>query len=395
MPRLVISTVGTSLLTNQIRRKSENHYYNRLRDTANLSFEEIKESHEDVADMIEELKERAEEKINGDTNDIREASAELNGIYGLYKDQIHQGEQDIHWLIASDTAQDQITAEILQSFLSQKGLNISVYTPPGFSTRSNEAFTQGIDELLNWFEDIIPGYKDNEYEICFNLVGGFKAIQGFVNTIGMFYANNIIYIFEGDYSEIISIPRLPIKIDTSAIKPIEFSLMAAENSVSINVEKLDKVPESLLFICDNEATLSNWGKLTWNNCKYELFTQELLHFPCLVYEKSFHKDYERRSVDEKIKFELHSALAEISATMLKFNGDTSRIDPKFKYKRYEGGQKCEGGLRKNEIDHFYLNKNEGWRVSCVVDEIQDSTHKKVKVLRMRHVGEHDYVNDNP
>ncbi|MGH1394848.1 MAG: putative CRISPR-associated protein, partial [Trichormus sp.] len=170
---------------------------------------------------------------------------------------------------------------------------------------------------------------------------------------------------------------------------------AAENSVAININKLTDVPESLLFVCDDEATLSNWGKLTWNNCKYELFTKDLLSFPRIVYEKSFEKDYQRHTVDEKNKYELHTALAEISATMLKFNGDTSRINPRFKYKRYEGSQKCEGGLRKNEIDHFYLNKNEGWRVSCVVEEIKDSQHNKTKLLRMRHFGEHDYVNNNP
>jgi len=81
--------------------------------------------------------------------------------------------------------------------------------------------------------------------------------------------------------------------------------------------------------------------------------------------------------------------------MQKFDGDTSRIYPGFEYRRYEGGQKCEGGLKKNEIDHFYLNKDEAWRVSCISTEIDDPERGKIKGLRMRHFGEHDYVNDNP
>jgi CRISPR/Cas system-associated protein Csm6 len=308
MPRLVISTVGTSLLTNQIRRKSENHYYKRLRDTANCSSEEIKH-HEDVVDMIDELKERAKEQLNSNNiDDIREASAELNGIYGLYKDQISEGKQDIHWLIASDTAQDQVTSEMLNSFLTTQGLTFfnpydPKYSPKGFSTISNEAFTQGIDELLNCFEDTIPGYQDKGYEICFNLVGGFKAIQGFVNTFGMFYANKIIYIFEGDSSETISIPRLPIKINTEVIKPVEFALMA--QGAWISLEKLEKVPETLLFIVDDKATLSTWGRLIWNRSKGDFLSGDLLEkLPHIEYEAAFKKDYEnRKEKNERIKLQ--------------------------------------------------------------------------------------------
>lgn len=396
MRRLVISTVGTSLLKNQINeRKDPKHWLSDLTKTANLTLDKIYIKYPGVEKIIKVLKERAEAKLeNSNILEIREASAEINGIYGLYEEQLSQGNQDMHFLIATDTAQGQVTAEIVKNFLCKKEIVAEIITPKGFSTESNESFTTGIDEFLNWIEDTISGYKDNAYQVCFNLVGGFKAIQGFANTIGMFYADEIIYIFEGS-STIIKIPRLPIKIDTSVIKPVEFALMAAESSVSIPTSKLVQVPETLLFICNDEATLSNWGKLTWNNCKRDLFTHELLEFPCLLYEKSFLKDYERRTVNEKIKYELHSALAEISATMLRFNGDTSHINLGFKYKRYEGEKKCEGGYKKNELDHFYLNKDDGWRVSCIVKEITNYENGKIKVLHMRHFGEHDYVNENP
>lgn len=384
MNRLVISTVGTSLLTNQIEREFEDNWAVRLRDTANYSAEEIDKYHEDVSDIITTLQERAADKLNGEVEDIREASAELNGIYGLYKEQLSQGIQDIHWLIASDTAQDQVTAKMLEEFLRQQGLTADVYTPKGFSASSTEVFTNGIDELLNWIDDTVPGYKDSGYQICFNLVGGFKAIQGFANTIGMFYADEIIYIFEGS-SELITIPRLPLKIDTSVIKPVQFALMASEVGVSVKLSELQNVPETLIFVVGEEVTLSNWGKLTWNNCKRELLAQDLLEFPCFVYEKSFVKDYQKNNVNAQRKFELYEVLAEVSASMLKFNGDTTRFDSRLHFTRYEGGQKCEGGVRKNQIDHFYI-KNTGWRVSCIAKE---------GTLYLRHYGEHDYVNDNP
>jgi len=369
MPRLVISTVGTSLLTNQIDRQYENGYYSRLRDTANCTAEEIEKYHEDVADIIQELKERAEEKLNSnDIDEIREASAELNGIYGLYQDQINQGEQDIHWLIASDTDQDKITAEILQSFLGQKGLNISIYTPPGFSTGSNEAFTQGIDELLNWCEDLIPGYQDSGYEIYFNLVGGFKAIQGFANTIGMFYADKITYIFEGS-SELITIPRLPIKIDTDVIKPVEFALMA--QGAWIDLQYLTGVPETLLFIIEDKATLSTWGRLIWNRSKENVLSEGLLTLNYIKYESSFLKDFENIR-DKKERLKLHETIVKVAYLLDKYNGDISCL-------KGDGGVQLET-YKNTDIEHFRVTLS--LRVSC----------KLVGgYLCLKYYGTHDHV----
>jgi putative CRISPR-associated protein (TIGR02619 family) len=388
MNRLVISTVGTSLLTNQIDREFEENWAIRLRDTANYSQEEVAKHHEDVSDIITNLQERAAEKLNGEVEDIREASAELNGIYALYKEQLNQGSKDIHWLIATDTAQDQVTAKMLKEFLRKHGLTADFYTPPGFSARSTESFTNGIDEFLNWIDETVPGYKDSNYQICFNLVGGFKAMQGFANTIGMFYADEIIYIFEGS-QDFITIPRLPIQVNKSVIKPVQFALMASGVGIWVKLSELQNVPETLIFVVGEEATLSNWGKLTWNNCKRKFLTGDLLEFPYLVYKNhnnnSFLKDYQKNNVTAQRKFELHEVLAEVSGSMLKFNGDTTRFDPRLHFTRYEGGQKCEGGVRKNQIDHFYI-KNTGWRVSCIAKDGN---------LYLRHYGEHDYVNDNP
>ena len=54
MSRIVVSTIGTSLLTNQINKKAieENNWYEKLRDTAQLSLDEIPR---DVKEIIEVL----------------------------------------------------------------------------------------------------------------------------------------------------------------------------------------------------------------------------------------------------------------------------------------------------------------------------------------------------
>lgn len=375
MRRVVISTVGISLLTNQSESKAErDSLYNEANCKDNKISPEVKA-------LIIKLKEKAIAKLNGEVEAIRKASAELNGIYGLYQERLEQGSGDMHWLIATDTAQGKETAKIVESFLQSKGLTAQVYIPKGFSTASTGCFSDGIDELLTQLETMTDGYD----KVCFNLVGGFKSLQAYLNTIGMFYANEIIYIFEGGSSEVITIPRLPIKIDESVIEPykVQFALMAADAEVKLS--QLTNIQEALIYKVDDEVTLSNWGKLVWNQSKRELLSQDLLEFPCLFYENTFIKDYQKNNVNAQRKLELQEVLAEVSGSMLKFNRDTTRFDTRLHFTRYEGGKQCEGGIKKNQIDHFYI-KNTGWRVSCIT---------KNGKLHLRHYGEHDYVNDKP
>jgi putative CRISPR-associated protein (TIGR02619 family) len=387
MPRLVVSTVGTSLLTNQIDVYTDSEdYFTHIQETANDREEEIKDK---AKKTIIDLKSRAENKLYKakNTKQIRDASAELNGIYGLYDGNLEQGKSDIHWLIATDTYQGQITAHIVKEFLDKKGITAYIQSPKKLSTLSTERFSYGIDELLEWWDATFWAYKDS-HKIYFNLVGGFKALQGYANTIGMLYGAEIIYIFEGNL-EFITIPRLPISIDYSAIKPAQFALMASKSvDIYIKVSELENVPDSLVSIVGDEATLNNWGHLLWNRCKRIFFTGNVpVVFPRLIYDdgKSFVKDYQKNNVSEQNKFDLHEVLTEVSASMIKFNGNTTRFDSRLHFTRYEGGQRCEGGVRKNQIDHFYI-KNTGWRVSCIAKDGN---------LYLRHYGEHDYVNNNP
>lgn len=372
MPQVVISTVGTSLLTNQINRSApaEKTWYNQLRDTANLRHEQIPE---EVLDIIETLKQRAKQKlVEGNIPQIRSASAELNGIYGLYEDRLNQGKQDCHWLIATDTAQGKETTTIVKEFLQAQKLIVETYVPPGLSTDSTASFSGGIDELLSWLQDIIPDYKNKGHWVCFNLVGSFKNLQGYLNTIGMFYADEIIYIFEGKNSDVIRIPRLPIKVDELVIQPyaVEFALMAADTGVS--KQDLSKVPETLICtVDDTDMMLSNWGNLVWNQVKDLLLSEELLNFPYLEYEPSFRKDYQSIK-DKKERVKLQEALAKVSGLLIKDKGNGAAL-------KADGGLQLET-YRNTLVDHFRITLSQ--RVSCQF---------KQGVLSLRYYGGHDHV----
>lgn len=382
MPRLVISTVGTSLLTNQIDRDTDPDIWSaRLKATANYTVEQVQTHAQDVSDIIKTLKVRAEEKLYGDdatVEQIREASAELNGIYSLYEEKLKQGIEDIHLLVATNTAQGEVAAEIVESFLKNQGLaNTSSYAPQGLTTACSEAFEDGMAKLIPYLQETIVECQKNRYEIYFNLVGGFKALQGYFNTIGMFYADEIIYIFEGSTKEI-KIPRLPITINQNLVEAYEVQLAMMSQSPIFKFRKEgQKVPKEWILCDGQEMTLSTWGQLIWEQCKRSILSkQKLLKFPKLEYEDSFEKDYESKTKYEKVMLQEHLARA---ACLLNNHQDgisAMKQDGIFRLRRYEGKHK--------HIGHFDLPKDR--RVSCVA--MGDT-------LRLRHYGEHDYVNNNP
>lgn len=378
MLRLVISTVGTSLLTNQILpRLDPKNWAERLKARANDTEEILRQYHPDVLTIIEALKDRAEEKLYGDDTSleqIREASAELNGIYGLYNEQLEQGISDTHLLIATDTAQARITADIVESFLKSQGLaNTSTCIQPGLSTASSNTFTEGIAKLIPSIQEIVLSCKKSQYQIVFNLVGGFKALQGYFNTIGMFYADELIYVFEGT-NEVIKIPRLPITIARSEVEPYKVQLaMMHVGEIPTSWEEAKKVPKEWVIIDGQEMTLSTWGQLIWNQCKDEILSQDLLEFPKLDYKNTFKDDY-KNTLDTQERIQLQERLARTACLLCKHRDGISALkdDDILRLRRYQG----------TDIDHINITAQTR-RVSC---KAADGGR-----LSLRYYGTHDYI----
>lgn len=374
--KLIISTVGTSLLTNQIDRQNEGHWFLELSNHANETLTQVPNS---VKEKLDILKERAKVQLSqGTLTKIRRASAELNGIYGIYNNDLSQGKQDLHYLIATDTAQGQTTAEIVRDYLLNQGISVNIYTPKGLSTANTSVFSDGIDQIIIWLRETIKPYQA-DYQIYFNLVGGFKSLQGYLNTLAMFYADAIAYIFEGESSELIIIPRLPITLNLSLIEAHKLPLLLMSASADLNPSDYPNIPEALVYILDQEMTLSTWGKLVWGEAKESILSDKLIDFPSLVYEESFREDYNRIKESRK-RIKLQEMLAKVSVILEKANGNTAALKANnaggILYDSYTG--------KHSGIDHFRLNDD--WRVSCQSFEGK---------LILRHFGKHDYVNNNP
>ncbi|MGI0493500.1 putative CRISPR-associated protein [Alkalinema pantanalense CENA528] len=366
-PKIVISTIGTSLLTNRVDRNNpdEKTWQTELRDEANLS---MKVTSIQVQGLIQRLKERAEQQLGKGIAAVRRASAELNGIYGLYDEDLSQAKQDMQWLIATDTAQGCVTAEIVEAYLRQQGLTqVEIYMPKELSTASTEHFSEGVDDLISWLQQTIEPLRDR-YEVIFNLVGGFKSLQGYMNTIGMFYADEIAYIFEGQGSPLIRIPRLPISIDESMLEPHRMQLALA-NAGGISVAAAVGIPEIMLGTVGDRKVLSTWGLLLWNKVKQKLLSQNLLAFPRLKYATTFTTDYQN-VLNPVERCQIQSLLAEVTSCLEASNGDTSAL-ARFTYTRYKNS---------DAIDHFRVN--DAMRISC---------RKVDSCLELRYYGTHEHV----
>lgn len=379
--RFVLSTIGTSILTNLIDNSNPDEAIWRsvLRDSANLKSTELEPETEGVIDT---LAGRALEKLMQDDAATNcRVSAELNGIYGIYGNQLHQNGQDEHHLICTDTAQGQKTGELIRDFLEGKGFRVGIVTPARLSTQDTEAFTTGVKELIRWLEDNVPWRRDSGYRVIFNLVGGFKSLQGYMNTFGAFYADEVVYIFEAPTADLIKIPRLPIQIDTTAIENhlLEFAMMAAGKLYPFWA--VEAIPEPLLEFVEEEqetyAGLSAWGELIWNRTKSDLLKEALLPFPWLKYRNTFRQDFNREQ-ETKARLKLQETLAKVEYLLEAAHGELGLLmaDHGLHFEKFRGHENIWTFRITGDI-----------RVSCEADSNSG--------LILRHYGAHDYVNKNP
>ena len=279
--RFIVSTIGTSILTNNIdgNNQDEADWRRILGISANDKVEELQTEHKTVIDALEE---RAREKLGQDNVKIhRQASAELNGIYGIYEETLPKNTHDKHYLICTDTYQGRTTGKLIKNFLSAQKFDVDIEIPTDLSAKDTESFTVGTKALIKWLEDNVPWRRDSGYQVIFNLVGGFKSLQGYMQTFGTFYADESVYIFERS-SDLIKIPRLPIQIDTSEIEKYrgQFALMDANAPILKNeVTGFNNILKTLTEIMrENGNTyvgLSEWGQLIWNRARADLLKTDV------------------------------------------------------------------------------------------------------------------------
>jgi putative CRISPR-associated protein (TIGR02619 family) len=293
MPKVIVSTCGTSLLTNN----TDSNLRQLLMKTANYQEKELSSAEKTEIDT--HINNIQAQLINMNLTEVKKISAELNGILTYYQDKITtlKGTPDTHFILVSDTYQGVKVGEIIANWLTSNNLLAEVVKIADLATNNRDNFRLAMSELINWCNDTLTGYKNAGYEIIFNLTGGFKSVQGFLQSVGMFYADKCVYIFQFS-SELLTIPRLPIKLDTEEIVGQNLTVFR-KFDVGLPVKKNEchNIPETLLFYLENEdsVTLSEWGELIWLQSKKHYFQQELL--PPLSNKLVYSEEFKRNIKD--------------------------------------------------------------------------------------------------
>ena len=271
--RVTITTCGTSTLTDGAN--SEDIKF--LRSNANKREEQY--TPEDLARIQKIANERRARLLSADEEEARRLSAELNGFIGYYRrgNGPEEVARDVHYLIHTDTYQGKIAAGLLRDWGAARGINLTPIQIDDLNTASVEEFRMGINNLVDWCVTALPGYRAQGYEVIFNLVGGFKSLQGYMQTLGMFYADETIYIFETG-SELLSIPRLPVDFAVQAKQSVidHFDTFRRMQREDLPCAECAGIPETLLYIVDGKCSLSEWGRVIWGECQKEAYSQRIL-----------------------------------------------------------------------------------------------------------------------
>ena len=273
MMHITVSTCGTSIFTNGTAREDVNF----LRENANKKESEYTE--EELSRIDRLIAAKLDALTSASPKEVQNLSAELNGFISFYGNgaKLDEARQNEHYLIHTDTYQGVKAAELIQAWGRHNGINMQPVKIDDLNTGSVEEFRLGVNNLVEWCAWTLPGYRAQGYSVIFNLVGGFKSLQGYMQTLGMFYADETVYIFETG-GELLRIPKMPVDFSANAKRTVLDNFMAFRRMERESIARSEcaGIPETLIDIIDGKCSISAWGHVIWEDVQHEAYSKEIL-----------------------------------------------------------------------------------------------------------------------
>lgn len=271
MPNLVLNTCGTSLLTNGAGGELRNKL---IKNSNKGSIEDI--AKEDAAEFQQLLSCREKSLLAAGEEEARRMSAELNALLSWHQGRAPQ-QRDIYILLATDTFLGRESAAILKKWLEAWGCNdVRVMSQHGLRTDSLQGFRESLPGLVKELSELLEAHRASGDRICFNLTGGFKSLNGFIQTLATIHADETFYLFDHS-SDLVFIPRLPFSLNaTEWMKDHLAVFRRLHAGLECKTEEVEKLPETLIFNVDEQYMLSEWGELLWSQAWKEIYRQDLL-----------------------------------------------------------------------------------------------------------------------
>jgi len=289
MNHLIISTCGTSIFSGGAPTDIRQLLIDHANDRRDSDIVEPSSRQR----IVEHTQQRQHELLQ--TTDLRvlcARSAEIAALSAYYGGQFTRSDQ--HILLATDTWLCEQSAKTIAAVLGAKGQAIvEIKRLTDLRTDDLVAYRQALSELVKWLYQIIPGYRQANYKIVFNLTGGFKGVQGFMQTLGALLADECVYVFERS-EQLIRMPRLPLQLQPEPyIRNHLRQFRRMSLGLTVAADEVQSIPELMLFVDDGQATLSEWGEVVWRELRDVLYSEQIHPSPS---DKLFWDDEFTRSI---------------------------------------------------------------------------------------------------
>lgn len=219
--RVIISTMGTSVFTNISRSNPD----------MSAEYQAFIKGRAD--------KEGFKEKVMScvmQSADVSKISAEVNSL-----DKLDIKDEDVLYLIATDTCDGELAAEILKAYLENKRINSNIFIEKIKDLQVEDAVKferTGIKLLFEKIGTIMDRYIGAE--VIFNITGGFKGVVPYITIAGMLYKRQIAYIFERTTS-LITLPMIPLDFDFSTVEKYYKKLSAIRDEMQSEKDFYDGI----------------------------------------------------------------------------------------------------------------------------------------------------------
>ncbi len=336
MAKFIVTPVGISILINGLREKVKeiNSFANFQENDTSPEFIKFKKEFEPQFLAFKQ------ELYKLSDNELKILSAELHALLKFYEKE--RSQNNFHQLIITDTYLGRKSADLIKQIIETKNLGIvNSYSPKGLKTNDVQEFQTALSDLVKELSSQLELYKQQNYEIIFNLTGGFKSINSFLQTMASLWADRSIYIFEKT-EELLIIPKLPIKVDEQIFRENINLFRKLELELPVNINEINYLPKTLYYDIAGEYTLTEWGELVWQKIKQELYKENLLAplTEKIDYSSEFKKDFEKlskeekRQLNEKIDKLILYVKKGINPKSLRYHSLTGEISKKYSHEFY-------------------------------------------------------------
>jgi len=268
----IITTVGTSLLSNAEKHEFEVRNYKYL---TNKSYNDSND--EEVLEKTKKIKKELDKYIQSSDTSL---SAEIASIVKI-KQEI---KEDIEvYLLATDTVLAPLCAEYIKKYFNNEIIvhfNKEKHIIKSLQVQSKDNFEKiGVPNLLSELDNIAQNgfYWD---DIILNITGGYKGIIPIMTIIGQVYNLPVYYIFEENENqkcELIKIAKVPLSFNYSIFDKFYdiFAFIEAEEICEIKSLKKDFVENVQSCLINDEKNETCWfspiGRILWEKFKKQFF----------------------------------------------------------------------------------------------------------------------------